>query len=190
MEIFNLFTTDYHSQLAIIVLVFPNFAQRLQVLTILKGNNMTNFTKMIAIMALTLTSLHAQANECELTITANDAMQFDKKTLSVPATCKEVTLNLKHSGNLPKTAMGHNWVLSTAENIQAIANDGMTAGIEHSYVKPDDTRVIAHTGVIGGGGATSITFSIEGLDSSAAYRFFCSFPGHWAIMQGSFVIEA
>ena len=151
---------------------------------------MTHITKLTATLALTLASLSVSANDCELTITANDAMQFDKKTLAVPATCKQVTLNLKHSGSLPKSAMGHNWVLSTAENIQAIANDGMTAGIEHSYVKPDDTRVIAHTGVIGGGAETSITFSIEGLDSSAAYRFFCSFPGHWAIMQGSFVIEA
>lgn len=155
-----------------------------------QGNDMTNMIKATAALGVMLMSLNVNASECELTITANDAMQFDKKSLSVPATCKEVTLNLHHSGSLPKSAMGHNWVLSTADNVQAIANDGMTAGVDNSYIKAGDERVLAHTDVIGGGGSTSITFNIEGLDSKAAYRFFCSFPGHWAIMQGSFVIEA
>ncbi|QQX78734.1 azurin [Shewanella sp. KX20019] len=146
-------------------------------------------TTFSAAVMLILLSSTAYASECELTITATDAMQFDKKELSVPATCKEVTLTLTHGGQLPKSAMGHNWVLSTAADMQAIANDGMAAGADNSYVKPKDARVIAHTGIIGGGESTSINFSIEGLTPATAYRFFCSFPGHWAIMQGSFIIK-
>ena len=130
----------------------------------------------------------ASANECELQITANDAMQFDTKALSVPASCKEVTLTLTHSGTLPKTAMGHNWVLTKAADMSAVANEGMSAGADAAYVKADDTRVIAHTSLVGGGESTSVTFSTAGMSASEAYQFFCSFPGHWAIMQGSFTL--
>ncbi|WP_372828707.1 azurin [Shewanella sp. UCD-KL12] len=134
-------------------------------------------------------SSQAMANECALSISANDAMQFDSKELSVPASCKEVTLTLNHAGQLPKAAMGHNWVLTTAADMQGVANDGMAAGAAKNYVKDGDTRVIAHTDVVGGGSSTSITFSTEGMSATEAYKFFCSFPGHWAIMQGNFVIK-
>lgn len=150
---------------------------------------MRSITIFTAAMMLMLFSSTTFANECELSISATDAMQFDKKQLSVPASCKEVTLTLTHSGQLPKSAMGHNWVLSTLGDMQAIANAGMAAGAGNSYVKPGDTRVIAHTDIIGGGESTSITFSITDLDPKGDYRFFCSFPGHWAIMQGSFSIK-
>lgn len=132
----------------------------------------------------------ASANDCELAISANDAMQFDTKELSVPASCKEVTLTLTHAGALPKAAMGHNWVLTKAADMSAVANEGMAAGAEAAYVKADDTRVIAHTGLVGGGESTSVTFSTAGMSATEAYQFFCSFPGHWAIMQGSFKLKA
>jgi len=32
----------------------------------------------------------------------------------------------------------------------------MSAGIENDYVKPDDSRVYAHTKVVGGGESTTI----------------------------------
>jgi azurin len=62
----------------------------------------------------------------------------------------------------------------------------MSAGIENSYVKPNDDRVYAFTKVIGGGESTSITFSTASMTPGGDYSFFCSFPGHWAIMQGKF----
>ncbi|AAN53885.1 azurin [Shewanella oneidensis MR-1] len=131
----------------------------------------------------------ASANECELKIAATDAMQFDTKELSVPATCKEVTLTLTHTGTLPKAAMGHNWVLTKAADMSAVATDGMGAGADAAYVKAGDSRVIAHTGLVGGGESTSVTFSTAGMSPTEAYQFFCSFPGHRAIMQGSFKLK-
>ncbi|MEC4725135.1 azurin [Shewanella sp. D64] len=142
-----------------------------------------------ALFSLSFSAI-ANANECELAISANDMMQFDVKALSIPASCKEVTLTLTHAGQLPKAAMGHNWVLTKSTDMSAVANEGMGAGAVQSYVKQDDKRVIAHTEIVGGGDSTSITFSTEGMSPSEAYKFFCSFPGHWAIMQGDFVIEA
>ncbi|NOI14097.1 azurin [Vibrio hepatarius] len=140
-----------------------------------------------ATFALVGVSFGAQANaECEVSIDANDMMQFSKQTLSVPATCKEVTLTLNHTGKLPAQSMGHNVVIADTANLQAVGTEGMSAGLENNYVKPGDERVYAHTKVIGGGESTSVTFSTENMTAGGDYSFFCSFPGHWAVMKGKF----
>lgn len=140
-----------------------------------------------ATFALIGMSFGAQAStECEVSINANDMMQFSEKTLSVPATCSEVTLTLNHTGKMPAQSMGHNVVIADTANIQAIGTDGMSAGAENNYVKPEDDRVYAHTDVVGGGESTTITFSTEKMTAGGDYSFFCSFPGHWAVMQGKF----
>lgn len=130
----------------------------------------------------------AQADECSLTLNSNDAMQFDQKSIVVSKTCKEFTLNLAHTGKLPKTVMGHNWVLSKTDDSKAVATDGLSAGVDNQYVKPGDARVIAFTKLIGGGETASVTFPVSKLAAGTAYTFFCSFPGHIAIMQGSLTL--
>lgn len=133
-----------------------------------------------------LASPFAFAEDCSLSIDSNDAMQFSSDELTVDASCSEVELTLTHSGTLPRNAMGHNWVLASDADAQAVNQDGMQAGLDNEYVKPDDARVIAHTPVIGGGESTTITFSIDQLEADGTYTFFCSFPGHFAIMKGQF----
>lgn len=130
----------------------------------------------------------ALAADCSLSIDSNDAMQFSKDELTVDASCTEVELTLTHSGTMPRNAMGHNWVLTSKADAQAVNQDGMQAGLENDYVKPEDERVIAHTPVIGGGEEATITFSIENLDAGGDYMFFCTFPGHFAMMKGEFRI--
>ncbi len=68
------------------------------------------------------------ADNCEVDVESNDAMQFNTKSIAVPASCKQFKVNLKHVGKLPKAAMGHNWVLGKTADVQGIANDGMAAG--------------------------------------------------------------
>lgn len=130
----------------------------------------------------------AQADECTFALNSTDAMQFDQKTITVSKTCKEFTLKLTHTGKLPKTVMGHNWVLSTTADSKAVASDGIAAGVDNQYVKPGDTRVIAFTKLIGGGETTSVTFPVSKLKAGEAYTYFCSFPGHIAIMQGTLTL--
>lgn len=130
----------------------------------------------------------AQADECSLTLNSNDAMQFDQKAIVVGKACKEFTLNLAHTGKLPKTVMGHNWVLSKTDDSKAVASDGLAAGVDNQYVKPGDARVIAFTKLIGGGETASVSFPVSKLTAGTAYTFFCSFPGHIAIMQGSLTL--
>lgn len=122
---------------------------------------------------------------CSVDIEGNDAMQFNLASIDVAKTCKDFTVNLKHAGNLDKAIMGHNWVLAKTADLQAVATDGMAAGPDHDYVKTDDARVVAHTKVVGGGETTSVTFAVSKLDAASEYSFFCSFPGHWAIMKGT-----
>lgn len=133
-------------------------------------------------------SAQVQANECELTISGNDQMRFDKSELTVPAGCTEVTLTLEHGGKLAKNVMGHNWVLSKAADKNAVTGGAIAAGLDNQYV-PDSDKVIAATDVIGGGESTSITFSVADLSADEEYEFYCTFPGHWSIMTGKFVIS-
>jgi len=97
-----------------------------------------------------------------------------------------VQLTLKHTGKLPKEAMGHNWVLTKTEDLTAVANAGLSAGVANNYIQQGDKRVIAHTKVVGGGESDTITFPTSGLQKGGAYSYLCTFPGHNALMRGTF----
>jgi azurin len=131
----------------------------------------------------------AASKVCKLAISGNDAIQYDKKQLTITADCTQVELTLTHTGKLPAQSMGHDWVLVKAEDLSAVASDGLTAGIANNYVKPNDARVIAHTKVVGGGESTSVTFATSALKKGQAYKYLCTFPGHNAIMNGDFIIQ-
>lgn len=148
---------------------------------------MKAFASLIAASGM-LFAFSAQAQDCAATIESNDMLQFNMKEITASADCSEFTLTLKHVGQLPKQSMGHNWVLTPAEGWQGIAQAGMQAGIDKEYV-PENDAVIAATKLIGGGEETSVTFSMEGLDAGGDYQFFCSFPGHFAVMNGKFIVQ-
>jgi azurin len=126
----------------------------------------------------------AAAKTCEVAIEGDDAMKFNKTEIAIAGDCTEVRLTLKHTGKLPVTAMGHNWVLTQTSDFQSVANDGAKAGPKADYLPSNDPRIIAHTKLIGGGESTSVTFPTSKLKQGGDYTFFCSFPGHWAQMKG------
>ena len=129
------------------------------------------------------------ADNCTIDLAGDDLMKFDKSAVTVSSTCPKITINLTHVGKLPINAMGHNVVIAPTDVYAAVAQDGMTAGIEASYVKPGDTRVVAFTKVVGGGEKTSTTFEGSKLTAGGKYTFFCSFPGHYAVMKGELVVQ-
>jgi azurin len=129
----------------------------------------------------------ASAKTCDLAISGNDAMQYDKKELVVAKDCTEVKLTLTHAGKLPKTSMGHNWVLAKPADMQALVTAGMTAGAANDYI-PKDPKVIASAHLVGGGESSSTTFKVADLKDKE-YKFFCTFPGHSAIMNGVLKVE-
>ena len=129
------------------------------------------------------------AKTCELTITGNDQMKYNKSELSVGSDCDEVEITLEHVGQMSVDQMGHNVVVTETSDYKAVAQAGMKAGAEQEYVPADDDRVIAHTSMIGGGETTSVTFDTSKLESGGDYTFFCSFPGHYGVMNGKLVVE-
>ena len=150
---------------------------------------MKQYLKWIAIACVTAATAPAFAAPiCSVDIESNDAMQFNSKAISVPAACKQFTVKLKHVGKMPKSAMGHNWVLAKTADMQGVANDGIAAGVDKDYLKAGDARVIAHTKVIGGGESTSVTFDVAKLKNGESYAWFCSFPGHSGIMKGTLAL--
>ncbi len=141
--------------------------------------------KLIAIALLGLLSTPLMAAECATTVEASDAMQFNTKTITVPKTCKSFKVTLKHTGTLPVTAMGHNWVLSNSSDEAGVIADGMKAGASNSYEKPGDSRIIAHTKLIGGGESDTTTINVTKLKAGEHYAYFCTFPGHASLMKGT-----
>jgi azurin len=77
-------------------------------------------------------------------------------------------------------------VLTKTADMVGVATDGASASVANDHIKPGDSRVIAHTKIVGGGQSTTITFPTSSLKKGEAYSFFCSFPGHYAIMKGPF----
>lgn len=147
------------------------------------------FAKIVAVSLLTLASGQLLAAECKITVDSTDQMSFNTKEITIDKSCKKFTVELTHSGSLPKNVMGHNWVLTSAADMQSVATDGMAAGIDKNYLKEDDARIIAHTKIIGAGEKDSVTFDVSKLAAGTDYAFFCSFPGHISMMKGTVVVK-
>ncbi|MGE8176172.1 azurin [Pseudomonas fluorescens] len=147
------------------------------------------FAKLVAVSLLTLASSQLMAAECKVDVDSTDQMSFNTKEITIDKSCKTFTVNLTHSGSLPKNVMGHNWVLSKTADMAGITTDGMAAGIDKNYLKESDTRVIAHTKIIGAGEKDSVTFDVSKLTAGESYQFFCSFPGHNSMMKGAVVLK-
>src|SRR5690242_2709800 len=109
------------------------------------------------------TGAFAAPKVCKVEITGNDAMQFDKKEIAIASDCTDVEVTVKHSGKLPVTAMGHNFVLTKSADVAPVAADGIAAGVAKNYVKDGDARVIAHTKLVGGGQSATVTFPTSKL---------------------------
>ncbi|MDN5213167.1 azurin [Fulvivirgaceae bacterium BMA12] len=119
-----------------------------------------------------------------LVINGNDQMRFDKEELRAKAGAT-VELTLNHTGQLPKQSMGHNLViLKLGTDIPSFGQKAFAAQ-DNEYI-PEGDEVIAHTALIGGGETTTITFTAP---AKGTYDFICSFPGHYALMKGKFIVE-
>jgi len=131
----------------------------------------------------------AVVTDCATEIEGSDAMQYNVSSIVVPSSCKDFKITLKHTGTMPVTAMGHDVVITKQSDMQAVDADGVAAGAAAGYVKADDSRVIAHTKLIGGGETTSVSFPVSKIQGDGPYVFFCSFPGHSALMKGTISVQ-
>jgi azurin len=143
----------------------------------------------LALLALAASPLAARAATCSVNLEGNDAMKYNLSNIDVSKSCTTFTINLKHTGKLAKNVMGHNVVVAKTADIAGIDTDGIKAGLAADYIKAGDTRVIAHSKVVGGGETTSVQIPVAKLAGTGPFSFFCSFPGHSALMKGTLTLK-
>ena len=144
--------------------------------------------KIVTVILSIALGFSVQAEECSLSISGSDMMQFDKTILEVGSECTGAKITVRHSGSLAKNMMGHNVVIVATENFDSvIASISMEAGLENGYLG-DNKNILLKTIMIGGGEFSEETLDLTKFTKGGDYTFFCSFPGHYAIMKGKFVI--
>ncbi|HXE66676.1 MAG TPA: azurin [Rhodanobacteraceae bacterium] len=131
----------------------------------------------------------ATVSNCSTEIEASDAMQYNVGSIAVPSSCTNFKITLKHTGKLPVASMGHDVVITKQSDMQAVDQESAAAGLDNGYIKAGDSRIIAHTKLIGGGQTTSVSFPVSKIKSGGPYVFFCSFPGHSALMHGTISVQ-
>lgn len=118
-----------------------------------------------------------------IVVNSNDQMKFDTAEIRVKAG-ETIKLTLNHTGKLPVNAMGHNFVLlAKGTDLVKFSQAAMKAK-GNDYIPANG--VLAHTDLIGGGETTTVTFKAP---AKGTYDFVCSFPGHYAMMKGKFIVE-
>ena len=126
------------------------------------------------------------SNEAIVTIEGNDQMKYNKSEIRVKAGQK-VKLTLKHVGKMEKSVMGHNWALLTKDADMAAVGQASATAVDTDYIPADmKDKFIVHTKMLGGGESDSIEFMAP---EPGTYTFMCTFPGHYALMQGKFIVE-
>jgi azurin len=147
---------------------------------------MTHRIALLVIALAAATTVRAQdATALELKPSPNAAtpLSYDKAELTCKAGAKvKVTMN-NNGGAVPQP---HNFVLckvGTDSKVMAAAMTMLTdpKGMEKSYV-PESPDILAHTKFAQPGQAESVEFTAP-MDPGD-YPFFCTFPGHAALMKG------
>lgn len=144
----------------------------------------------LTFLTLAATAVGAAAQDAvTIEMTGNDQMQYDKKEITA-VEGQKVTLKLKHIGKLPKAAMGHNVViLKPGTQIAPFAMKCAPAAANDYIPEDEETKalIIAYTAMIGGGEETEVTFTAP---EAGEYPYLCSFPGHFGVMNGKFIVTA
>ena len=136
---------------------------------------------------LLVTALSAKAVKT-VTITATEQMKWDVTTIQATPG-EQIHVVLKATGSMPKVAMAHNFVLLKAGvNPQDVANAAMTAR-ETDFIPPNmKDKIVANTGLAGGGETVEVTFKAPAKPGT--YAYLCTFPGHFAVgMKGDLVVK-
>ena len=112
---------------------------------------------------------YTYAEECEVVVHGSDMMKFDTNEIHINKNCEKVFVNLKHSGNLPVNAMGHNIVFLETNNLQKIISKiNMSHGIENGYM-PEMDEILFKSKMIGGGEETTLELDPNVFTSEKEY---------------------
>jgi azurin len=121
-------------------------------------------------------------------IAVGDNMRFVPSAVSA-SPGELVKVVLRDTGQLPKLAMAHNFVLLKPGVDPKAFVDKSAAARETAFIAPAvQDEVLAHTGLVGPGETSEVTFAAPARPG--VYTFLCSFPGHFALgMKGVLTVK-
>ena len=123
----------------------------------------------------------------EITLQPEDnQMKYATTELTVEA---GETVRLVFENIAESPSMVHNvLILNTndEEVVERVGMAGQSAGQSEGYV-PDDDAIIAHTPLAQPGETVEVTFTAP--EEPGEYTYVCTYPGHWAMMQGTLTVE-
>ncbi len=128
-------------------------------------------------------ALFEQPVDVELVVPAvKNAMRYQTERVEAPAgaTVRLVMDNTETTS----PAMIHNVVVLSDPG--AIERVGLAAAAEADNI-PDDPAVLFYTPLTRPGQRSAVVFT---MPPAGEYPFVCTFPGHWATMQGTLVSTA
>jgi azurin len=133
-------------------------------------------------------SLHAEEAVSSIEISGNDAMKFNITSFTVKAG-EVVHVSLSNVGTLPKSVMGHNWILLKAGKDGAAYSAAAANAKDENYEpKALAGDVIASIGLLGARQNGEVTFTAP--TAPGAYAYLCSFPGHFQVgMRGVMTVK-
>ena len=123
----------------------------------------------------------------EITIQpVGNQMKYEQTEFTVPAG-EEITITFENTATSP--AMQHNVVVLNTNDDAVVNRVGQagTAAADNDYV-PDDDAVLAATDMSEPGETVSVTFTAP--SEAGDYRYICTFPGHYTVMQGTMTVTA
>lgn len=130
---------------------------------------------------LLLPTLSAEGKEVR--VQCAPGLQFDIKTINVKV---GTTLTIKFSN---PDQLEHNFVVVKPGKAKAVGLEAAKLNpsekATHNYV-PQHSDVVAHSKLIGKGGADSVTVK---FDTAGTYPYICTAPGHYSIMKGSIIVK-
>ena len=119
---------------------------------------------------------------------AGNTMTFDVTSLHA-APGELVTVMLTNAGTLPKTVMGHNWILLLPGSDPVAFSVAGLSEAEHSYIPAKlKGQIVAFIPMLGPGETGEVTFSVPAAPGE--YPFLCAFPSHCLVgMKGVLVVK-
>ncbi len=117
-------------------------------------------------------------------------MKFKETEFTVPAG-EKVELVFENTASSP--SMQHNVVIAASGSdglLKKIGQAGTQAGSTNDYVPQEGDiteQILAHTPIAKPGETVSITFTTP--SEAGEYGYVCTYPGHWATMQGTMIVE-
>lgn len=112
-------------------------------------------------------------------------MRFEQTEFTVKPG-QQVRLVFVNTATSP--AMQHNVVILTDPNaVDRVGTAAMEAGEANEYV-PTDEAILAHTSLAAPGETVEVTFTAP--SEPGDYKYICTFPGHYVMMQGTMRVAA